>query len=524
MTVRELDPRTPVVVGVGQFSERIDAPGYRGLSAVELSAHAARAAIEDCGADPVRVATSIDTVGGVRQFEDSRPGARSPLGRSTNYPRSVANRLHAQPRRAVLEVHGGQVPQALVTNFSAAIASGKADVALVFGGEALSTARHVVNSADRPDFSEDPGGQLEDRGYGIEGVISDEAIAYELVQAPAVYALFENARRARLGVSRQAYAAAMGTLFEPFTRVAAANPHAAAPVARSAAELVTPSERNRPIADPYTRFLVARDQVNLAASALLMSVGAAERLAVPRERWVFLHGHADLRERTLLERADLSCSPASVLASRHAREVAGVDVVDIATFDLYSCFPIPVFNICDGLSLRPDDPRGLTLTGGLPFFGGAGNNYSMHAIAETVQRLRAHPGAHGFVGANGGYMSKYSVGIYSTTPTAWREDGSRALQREVDSWPAVPSTAEADGAATIETYTVKCAGDGARGGMVVGRLASTDERFLARVEDGDAEMLDLLLLADEPIGMEITVRSGPNGNVAQVPSPHRAVV
>ena len=73
----------------------------------------------------------------------------------------------------------------------------------------------------------------------------------------------------------------------------------------------------------------------------------------------------------------------------------------------------------------PDDPRGLTVTGGLPFFGGAGNNYSMHAIAETVQRARANPGSYGFVGANGGIMSKYSVGVYSTTPAAWRPDRQR---------------------------------------------------------------------------------------------------
>ena len=29
-------------------------------------------------------------------------------------------------------------------------------------------------------------------------------------------------------------------------------------------------------------------------------------------------------------------------------------------------------NICDGLGIAVDDPRGLTLTGGLPYFGGPG--------------------------------------------------------------------------------------------------------------------------------------------------------
>ena len=124
-----------------------------------------------------------------------------------------------------------------------------------------------------------------------------------------------------------------------------------------------------------------------------MSAAAARRLGVRADRWVFLHGHADLRERDLLDRADLSSSPAAVMAARHALEVAGIGADQLTTIDLYSCFPAPVFTVCDGLGLPPDDPRGLTVTGGLPFFGGAGNNYSMHAIAETVQRPATTPAA-----------------------------------------------------------------------------------------------------------------------------------
>ena len=84
-----------------------------------------------------------------------------------------------------------------------------------------------------------------------------------------------------------------------------------------------------------------------------MSVAAARALGVPEDRWVFLHGHADLRERALMERADLSAGPASVLAARHALEMAGLGAADLAAIDLYSCFPAPVFNICDGLGIAP---------------------------------------------------------------------------------------------------------------------------------------------------------------------------
>ena len=504
-----IDPRTPVVVGVGQASERTDDPRYQRLSPVELAAAAAREALSDTGA--AGVAAAIDTVAGIRQFESSVPGGGAPLGRSDNYPRSVARRVGAAPARAILEVVGGQAPQHLVTELAGAIAAGSCEVALVFGSEAISTVRHLAKADDRPDFTEHVDGDLEDRGYGLAGLVSQHHISHGLTDAPSQYALLDNARRARLKQTREEYADGMGRLFAPFTRVAAMNPHAAAPTERTADELVTPTAQNRLIADPYTRYLVARDQVNQGAAVLIMSIAAAERLGVPREKWVFLHGHADLRERELLDRTDLGAGPASIMAAQHTLEVAGIGVDDVATFDLYSCFPIAVSNICDGLGLAPDDPRGLTVTGGLPFFGGPGNNYSMHAIAETVQRCRATPGSYGFVGANGGTLSKYSAGVYCTTPTGWRPDRGAALQAEIDARPAPAQARSADGWATIETYTVKHDRDGRHTGIVVGRLEADGRRFLANTAEGDEETLQLL--GDgEPIGARVYVRSFGAGN------------
>ena len=112
-------------------------------------------------------------------------------------------------------------------------------------------------------------GSLEDRGYGLEDVASPHLAVHGLTDGPGQYALFDNARRARLKLTREEYAAEMGALFAPFTRVAAKNPLAAAPVERTAAELVTPTEANRMIAEPYTRYLVARDQVNQGAAVVL---------------------------------------------------------------------------------------------------------------------------------------------------------------------------------------------------------------------------------------------------------------
>ncbi len=307
-------------------------------------------------------------------------------------------------------------------------------------------------------------------------------------------------------MSRAEYATAIGQLFAPFTAVAAANPHAAAPVERDAVSLMTPSAANRPISDPYLRYVVAREKVNQGAAVLLMSVEAARRLGVPEDRWVYLAGHADLQERTMAERADYGSSPAAARAAQHALEVAGISADELGSLDLYSCFAAPVFLVAEALGVAVDDPRGLTVTGGLPFFGGPGNNYSMHAIASTVSHVREAPGTYGFVGANGGIMSKHSTGVYTTIPYEWKPDRSRQIQADLDAVPAPPEALAADGPAVIETYTVKHLRDGTREGIVLARL-DDGRRFVARADP----LLDLLT-EGEPIGTPVVARSTADGN------------
>ena len=215
-------------------------------------------------------------------------------------------------------------------------------------------------------------------------------------------------------------------------------------------------------------------------------------------------------DQPLLDRADLSYNSASILAVQEALAVADVGIDDIATFDLYSCFPVPVFNFCDGMGLATDDPRGLTLTGGLPYFGGPGNSYSLHGIAETVSQMRAKPGAFGLVAANGGIMSKYSVGVYSTEAAEWQADNSVQLCASVAARPTVPLSERPDGTAIVETYTVRYDWP-VRTGILVGRLDSDDSRFMALTEDTD---LIELLTDGEPLGVRIRVRPQKKANWA----------
>lgn len=503
-----VDPRTPVLVGVGQFTERIDDADYRGMSAVDLATEAVRAALADTGADVDAVAQAVDVVYALRQFEISGPMPAT-LGKSNNYPRSVMRRVGADPARVVLEPVGGQSPQKLVTEAGTGIAVGDFDVAMIMGSEPGSTHRYFADRDDKPDFTEHVDGQLEDRGHQIHQYFTEYTASHGLTGAAVQYGLLDNARRARLGLGVAEYRRQMAELFAPMSRIAAKNPFSSSPVERSVDEIVTVTDANRMICDPYPRLLVARDQVNQGAAVVMMSVAAARRLGVPEDRWVYVHGHSDLVEQPLLDRVDLGVSPAATAAGREALRVAGIGVDDVATFDLYSCFPFPVFVMCEALGIAGDDPRGLTVTGGLPYFGGPGNSYSLHAIAETVVRMRDEPGRYGFVGANGGTMSKYSVGIYSTRPVEWRTDDSATLNAEIEALPTVPVTEKPDGVGTIETYSVRYDWP-ERTGIIIGRTGD-GVRFMATTTD--AELVALMSDGD-PLAASIRVTVTEEGNRA----------
>lgn len=505
------DKNTPVLIGVGQFAERLDAPDYRGLSAVEIAAAAARAAFADA-LSLEKLGPHVDIIGTTRTFEDSVPWLAFKFGRSNNFPRSICRRLGIDPAYAIWEPAGGNTPQHLVNEMCELIAAGERRCALLTGAEAISTARHLEKQDRQVDWSETLDAQVEDRHDQMGVAISDREREHGVLGAPPGYGLCENARRRNLGLSRADYALQMGRLFAPFTRIAATNPYASmANRAYSAAELATVTESNRMIADPYPRLLVARDQVNQGAAVLLASVGLARELGIPESQWVYLHGYADAAERVPIERPDLGVAPSAREAARQALDAAGIRAADLRSIDLYSCFPIAVSNVADFLGVDADDPRGLTVTGGLPYFGGPGNNYSMHGIASLVEKLRAHPGSYGFIGANGGFLSKYSAGVYSTRPKPFTACDSGPLQARLDAVKKPSVCAAPDGEATIETYTILYGRDPApASAIVIGRQAQDGARFIATSLKGDTETL-ARMVENDPLGATIHVRGNDPG-------------
>jgi acetyl-CoA C-acetyltransferase len=340
---------------------------------------------------------------------------------------------------------------------------------------------------------------------------SPEEQRYGLTAPVTIYPLFENALRAHRGLDLETHRARMGALMHRFTKVAAANPHAWFPIERSAAELTTPGPENRMVAFPYPKYLNAVIETDQAAAVLLLSAAAARELGIPASRFVHWWGGGSATEEAWLpsERPSFAASDALRSAATQALAQAGTTVSEIAAFDFYSCFPVAVEMACEMLGLDESDPRGFTVTGGLPYFGGPGNNYSLHAVVSMADRLRAAPEARGLVTGNGWYLTKHTACVLASAP---RESGAPAAPPPnfTSAGPPVERLAEARGRALIETYTVIFTREGVpERGVVVGRTDSGG-RFLASTPQGRDALDDLL--SREGVGRtgSVTFEGGSN--------------
>ncbi len=507
--------RNPVIVGVAQITDTTTPP-QQARSPVKLMADVARAAAAD--AEPEQaLLLEVDSLVVVRMFSDSTPRFKSPFGRVTNPPWSVARRIGATPRELVYTPGGGNMPQVALNRACERIACGESAVTLLAGAEALRTELAAKRAGLQLDWSEDAPAAPEELGGHRMGFSEHEA-AHGMRAAINMYPLFEQAIRGSRGRSIETHTAALGRLFSRFAAVAQQNLLATRRRGYTPEEIVTATEANPIIGFPYTKLMTASAYVDQAAAVLVCSVAKADELGVPDEKRVYLHGCAEGNDHWYVtERQNLHSSPATQRVAAKTFDMAEKNLADVALFDLYSCFPSAVEIACQEIGLSEDDPRDFTVTGGLPYFGGPGNNYVMHAIAEMVQRLRQQPGAFGLVTANGNYVTKHAAGLYSTAPLArpWQREDPNVLHRELDGLPKAPFTETPTGAATIESYTVIHSKSGPEYGVVVGRLTENGTRFIANTP-GDPALLNDLETRDA-LGRLGTVRSE-NGRNLFVPA------
>jgi acetyl-CoA C-acetyltransferase len=469
--VATVDGRTPCIIGVGQRTWHPDDVGEQGApEPLVMWEEVARLAADDTGLGS-KVLEQLDSLDIVycQTWQYDEPTAR------------WCEALGSDPRHAHYSGIGGTTPQVLVNEVAGRILRGETDLALVTGAEALETQRQYKKRGERYPYRFKP---EEKRPFPWEAPFHPSEVAHEALQAWLTFALFDNARRAELGVGLDDYRRRLGELFAPFTSVAAANPHAWFRVERSVDEIVSATPQNRFVGYPYTKYMVSIMDVDMAAALVLTSHERADALGVPPERRVYLRGWCYATDPVYVaEHDELWRSPAMDAASAEALRVAGVGIDDVAHFDLYSCFPSSVNLARDALGLGDGDERPLTVTGGLPYQGGAGSNYMTHSIAAMTDVLRADPGAVGMVSGVGMHMTKHVYGVFSTEPGVVAPPAEGVQQQVEAAAPARAIRDRYDGAAEVATYSVVHGRDGGpEWGLVVCDLPG-GERAYGRIVD-----------------------------------------
>lgn len=506
-----IDPNRPVIIGVAEYVDRESAPADA-LSPTDMLETVARGAIADAGANASFI-DAITDISVVRTFFDSTPAYQAPGVSYSNLPRSLASRLGAKPSGLTYPHVGGNTPQYQVNTYAERLAAGEGDVVLLAGAEAMRTMNNATRQGFALNWIEDTGDVPEVIGDGTPGVNPHE-LAHNIGVPVSTYPLYENAIGHQAGRSPTEQRIFCGTLLAPFSDVAASNPYSAFPQSYSPEALSEIGPGNRMIAYPYTKRMVAQMYVDQAAAVLMTTYARAKELGVAEEKIIHLHGCADTKEKWFIsDRVDYHSCPAMRVGSQHAFDMAGKTVADMAFFDLYSCFPSAVEAGCDALGVDMFDPRGMTVTGGLPFFGGPGNNYTMHGIATMAARLRAKPGSFGYATGNGWYLTKHSFGVYSTAAPEgpFERPAPASYQNEIDALKSPAFTQAPEGLGRVETYTVVYGKDGPNKAIFVGRQASDNARFLAVSKD--VETIGQMI--DKPvIGREITVSKGEKANQA----------
>ncbi|PMD62376.1 acetyl-CoA acetyltransferase [Hyaloscypha bicolor E] len=498
----------PIVVGVGDIKNR-SMKIEDAIEPMQLMLQAILKAMQDTNLSASatkELQSKIDSVGVVNTWTWVYP----------DLPRLISEKLDVKPKYQVLSHHGGDSPAKLFDQAVRRISLGESKVAIVTGGEALASLGACAAAGKLPP----PGWTKSDesgKGVSVSDIsrFGENPGTLHSVGFPIhVYPLYENAFRAHRRQSIKENNHESAELYADFAKVAEKNPLAwnfGEPAATK--EIIgTVSKKNRMICFPYPLLMNAFNNVNLAGACILTSTDYARELGIPEDRWIYPLGGAGTSDsRNFWERPNFHSSAAISKSLDEGLKSSGLTKEQIDIFDFYSCFPIVPKLACQHLGMpMTKQSKPITLLGGLTSFGGAGNNYSMHALIEMVRELRKGKVRNGLVLANGGMVTYQYVVCLSNQPRNSPYPDINPLPNVLDDQrvPTVDEKAERE--AVIETYTVEFNRDGSpERGYIVGRLKN-GHRFLAN--EGDENTLKQLVSAvKEQVGRSGFVRKGEDG-------------
>lgn len=443
---------TPVLVGISHLEQRFT-DFASAKEPVQLMIEAVNAAAEDAGSKALLDAGSVRVIRGIWPYQDPA--------------RAVAQAIGSPNAETVLSPYGGNFVQTVLNQSALDIQSGQHDIIILTGAECGNTQAKAAKAGQELGWAELPG--TPDRLIGAEKDMRHEAeIAIRLGRPIQIYPIMETALRHASGLGVDEHMQHISKLWAGFSDIAANNPNAWIREAKTAEEIRTISDTNRPVSFPYPKLMNSNNNVDQAAALILVSEEKAKALGIAKDKWVYPWAGTDAQDHYYFSNRDnFHSSPAIRLAGGKCLELTDSTPDDIDMIDVYSCFPVAVQIACRELGF--DMNRPLTVTGGLTFAGGPLNNYVMHSIARMAQLLRDNPGKRGMITANGGYITKHAFGIYSTQ--APEQPFQHAdLQDQVDATLKRDVVIEHQGAGTVEGYSVMYGTEGVTKAFVAARL------------------------------------------------------
>ncbi|KAJ5753601.1 uncharacterized protein N7511_007754 [Penicillium nucicola] len=488
--------KIPVIIGVGEIKNasrlKEDAiePLHLMLSAIKRSAH---------DATNFRTAELIASL-------DSVSVVASSTWPYKDLPELLSENLGVKPSFKAYSDLKGSAPVQLIDDTARMIAKGDIEVGVVVGGEAMASLKTFIKTNSYPPPWTRP--KTNDVYYANNvDMLSGIGEVHKVGVPMHVYAMYENARRAHKGQTPVSNLQESASLYGTYARIASKHPASwnfdKPPETAETIGRIT--KRNRMICFPYPLLMNAFNDVNIAGACILTSTDLAGRMGISRDKWIFpLGGGRGNDTEDFWNRSNYHSSPAIATALEECLSSSGLRKEDIDLFDFYSCFPIVPKLACDHLGIPySNPPKPITLLGGLTSFGGAGANYSMHAVAEMVRRLRKlqgrHEPSHGLILANGGVLTTENAICLSTQPdkshTPYPLEDKTPMQVVVS--PISLGTVEEE--AVVETYTVEYdRHNRPLIGHVVCRLKSNGARVIAN--HADATTLEQLASwTEEPI-------------------------
>ena len=487
----EPERRIPVVVGVGQISDR-PAQDDEALDTLGLMKAALERADHDAGGGFLRQADTLGIVDQMSWEVVAWPSAE----KITPY---LVAALGIAPRHAyATEDPSGDGPVRLINDAANRIGDGLAEVVAVVGGEALRTAARRAAARARSGEAAKPNAVRDHSERNVRPFLKKHGLMTPI----DVYPLYEHATRAAWGQTLEDAQQESGLLGAGYAQAAAANPVAWIRRTYEVEEITRVSPENRIMGFPYTKLMVANSSVNQGAAVIITSLAKAREMGVPEGRLAYIGPGAAAREpEDFFARDRYDRSPSMAVSIRKAMELNGLATGDLDCVELYNCFPC-VPKMARRVLGWPIDKLP-SVYGGLTFGGGPIGNCMMHAAVCMVERLRGGD-VNGLIFANGGYAShSHSIVLTRRPVPAGTFPQDYDFQPEADAARgAIPTLDEAyTGPGVIETYAVPFdAGGKPRFGTVIGR-SSGGVRFLARVPGDDIGGIEFLTSGRvEPVG------------------------